>query len=143
LYGGLLVGLYYRTPTPEPDLLWRLNYNLAVHFVGFYAVALLTSYLSQHVTRAERELEEKSEDLADLQVVHRDVIESISSGIVTTDLDGTITSVNRAGLAILGRPEGELLGSPIQSSGFFSVERWAELTAASEQRGRLRSEAEL
>ena len=150
LYASLLIGLYYRfipahgmTPSPEPDLLWRLNYNLAVHFVGFYAVALLTSYLSQHVTRAERELEEKSEDLADLQVVHRDVIESISSGLVTTDLDGIITSVNRAGLAILGPQDGELLGSPIQSSGFFSVERWGELTAASEQRGRLRAEVEL
>lgn len=119
LYASLLIGLYYRfipahgmTPSPEPDLLWRLNYNLAVHFVGFYAVALLTSYLSQHVTRAERELEEKSEDLADLQVVHRDVIESISSGLVTTDLDGIITSVNRAGLAILGPQDGELLGRP-------------------------------
>ncbi|HEV7516162.1 MAG TPA: ATP-binding protein [Thermoanaerobaculia bacterium] len=150
LYASLLVLLYYRivpahgpAPGSEPDLLWRLNYNLAVHFVGFYAVALLTSYLSQHVTRAERELEEKSEDLADLQVVHRDVIESISSGLVTTDLDGVITSVNRAGLAILGRLEGELLGAPIQSSGFFSVERWGELTAASEQRGRLRAEVEI
>ncbi|MEA2695593.1 MAG: two-component system, NtrC family, sensor histidine kinase PilS, partial [Acidobacteriota bacterium] len=150
LYASLLVSLYYHfipvhglAPAAEPDLLWRLNYNLAVHFVGFYAVALLTSYLSQHVTRAERELEEKSEDLADLQVVHRDVIESISSGLVTTDLDGVVTSVNRAGLAILGREEGELLGSPIQSSGFFSVERWGELTAASEQRGRLRAEVEV
>jgi two-component system sensor histidine kinase PilS (NtrC family) len=150
LYASLLVGLYTRAIAPhgtvissEPDLLWRLNYNLAVHFVGFYAVALLTSYLSQHVTRAERELEEKSEDLADLQVVHRDVIESISSGLVTTDLDGVITSVNRAGLSILGRPEGELLGSPIHSSGFFSAERWGELTAASEQRGRLRAEVEV
>ena len=149
LYASLLIGLYYGfihphgSPAPEPDLLWRLNYNLAVHFVGFYAVALLTSYLSQHVTRAERELEEKSEDLADLQVVHRDVIESISSGLVTTDLEGVITSVNRAGLSILGRPEGELLGSPIHSSGFFSAERWGELTAASEQRGRLRAEVEV
>ncbi len=31
------------------------------------------------------------------QVVHRDVIQSITSGLVTTDLDGTVTSVNRAG----------------------------------------------
>jgi len=148
LYAGLLIFLYYRflhtfATSPEPDLLWRLNYNLAVHFVGFYAVALLTSYLSQHVTRAERELEEKSEDLADLQVVHRDVIESISSGIVTTDLDGLITSVNRSGQAILGQQESELLGSPIQSSDLLSTERWQELTAASEQRGRSRAEVEV
>jgi two-component system sensor histidine kinase PilS (NtrC family) len=150
LYASLLISLYTGALHPrgliqvvEPELLWRLNYNLAVHFVGFYAVALLTSYLSQHVTRAERELEEKSEDLADLQVVHRDVIESISSGLVTTDLDGIITSVNRAGLAILGPQEGELLGTPIQSSDFLSVERWEELTAASGQRGRMRSEVEL
>ena len=149
-YATLLIGIYSgffhpRGPSQaaDPELLWRLNYNLGVHFVGFYAVALLTSYLSQHVTRAERELEEKSEDLADLQVVHRDVIESISSGLVTTDLDGIITSVNRAGLAILGPQEGELLGSPIQSSGFLPVERWQELTAASGQRGRKRSEIEL
>jgi two-component system, NtrC family, sensor histidine kinase PilS len=150
LYAGLLIGLYNRwipsqgsSLTTQPELLWRLNYNLTVHFVGFYAVALLTSYLSQHVTRAERELEEKSEDLADLQVVHRDVIESISSGLVTTDLGGVITSVNRAGLAILAQPESALLGTPIQSSGFLSAERWAELTAASEQRRRLRSEVEV
>ncbi len=149
-YASLLVSLYSGVLHPrglsqaaDPDLLWRLYYNLVVHFVGFYAVAFLTSYLSQHVTRAERELEEKSEDLADLQVVHRDVIESISSGLVTTDLDGIITSVNRAGLAILGPQEGELLGSPIQSSDFLSVERWEELTAASGQRGRMRSEVEL
>jgi two-component system sensor histidine kinase PilS (NtrC family) len=150
LYSTLLISLYLGAIRPrglvqvaEPDLLWRLNYNLVVHFVGFYAVALLTSYLSQHVTRAERELEEKSEDLADLQVVHRDVIESISSGLVTTDLDGIITSINRAGLAILGPQEEELLGSPIQSSGFLPVERWQELTEASGQRGRMRSEVEL
>ncbi|HEY0511226.1 MAG TPA: PAS domain-containing protein, partial [Thermoanaerobaculia bacterium] len=148
LYGGMIVALYFgwlRPATSGQEVIsgWQLGYNLAVHGFGFYVVALLTYYLAHNVTRAERALEEKSEHLADLQVVHRDVIESISSGIVTTDLDGTITSVNRAGLAILGRIEGELLGSPIQSSGFFSVERWGELTAASEQRGRLRAEVEV
>lgn len=124
---------------PGPDI---LN-NIGVHGLGFYAMALLTSYLAHNITRAERELEEKSEHLADLQVAHRDVIQSISSGLVTTDLDGVITSVNQAGLAILGRSEAELVGMPIQSSGLFSDSRWAEVTAASEQRKKLRSEVEL
>lgn len=148
LYALLSLGLFYgRVPPSNPGQpqvdTWRLTYNLAVHCFGFYMVALMTSYLSHSVTRVERELEEKTEHLADLQVVHRDVIQSINSGLLTTDLEGAITSANQAGLAILGKPEAELVGQPIQQSGFFSVEYWRELTAASEQRGRLRSEVEL
>lgn len=153
LYASLLLAINFGT-IPQPGLgggveavsPWRLNYNLAVHFFGFYAVALLTSYLAHNIARAEQELEEKSEDLADLQVVHRDVIESINSGLITTDLDGVITSVNRSGRVILGRSEAELVGTPIHGTGLFSAERWAELTAASGQkghRGRLRSEVEV
>ena len=110
LYGGMIVGLFYGWLPPgsagqEVVIGWRLGYNLAVHGFGFYAVALLTYYLAHSVTRVERELEEKSEHLADLQVVHRDVIQSITSGLLTTDLTGTVTSANLAGLEILGRSE--------------------------------------
>ncbi len=35
-------------------------YNLAVHLFGFYAVALLTSYLGESASRAEEELAEKT-----------------------------------------------------------------------------------
>lgn len=121
----------------------RLLYNLTTHLLGFYTVALLTSYLAGDVTRAQRELEAKSEVLADLQVVHRDVIESISSGLITTDLEGLIVGVNRAGALILRREAGQLVGTRIQDLPLFSPQRWAELTAESEQRGRLRSEVEI
>ncbi|HEY8022766.1 MAG TPA: ATP-binding protein, partial [Thermoanaerobaculia bacterium] len=124
----------------EAVSIWRLNYNLAVHLFGFYGVALLTSYLAHNVARAERELVEKSGDLADLQVVHRDVIESITSGLITTDLDGVITSVNRAGQMILARSEADLVGTPIQDSGLLPAERWTELTAGQEGRAKRRSE---
>ena len=145
LYGGLTLLIYggvlhpLGAPTPLVPA-WRVAYNLGINCCGFYGVALLTSYLAR---QAQRELEEKSEDLADLQVMHRDIIQSIHSGLITTDLDGLITLVNQAGLTILERPESELVGSPIQESGLFSSRQWGELTAASEQRGKLRSEVEL
>lgn len=150
LYAGLVVGLYFHRlplppgiPEPEAVGVFRMAYSLAVHCFGFYAVALLTSYLAHNVARAERELEEKKEHLADLEVVHRDVIQSISTGLITTDLDGVVTSVNQAGLGILGRSEDALVARPILDSGLFSGERWRELTAASESQGVLRAEAEL
>ncbi|HEX2643949.1 MAG TPA: ATP-binding protein [Thermoanaerobaculia bacterium] len=150
LYAVLILGLFFGwlpqpTPPTLPVSLWRLFYNLAVHGFGFYAVALLTSYLAHNVTRVERELEEKSDDLADLQVAYRDVIQSINSGLITTDLAGSITSVNQAGLALLGQQEADLVGRSIQTSGLFTLEYWRELTTAASGRtgGRLRSEAEL
>jgi two-component system sensor histidine kinase PilS (NtrC family) len=147
LYGGMIVSLFYHAIPPatagqEAIPGWRLGYNLAVHGFGFYVVALLTYYLAHNVTRAERALEEKSEHLADLQVVHRDVIQSITSGLLTTDLEGTVTSANLAGLEILGRAEAELVGLPIHQSGLFTAQHWREATAASEQTGRMRSEVE-
>ena len=148
LYGGMIFGLSKgwlppASRTQEVLSGWRLNYNLAVHGFGFYVVALLTYYLAHNVTRAERELEEKSEHLADLQVVHRDVIQSITSGLLTTELEGTVTSANLAGLEILGRDEAELVGNPIHRWGLFTADHWREATAESERTGRMRSEVEV
>jgi len=122
---------------------WRVAYNLVVHFLGFYAMALLTSFLARDATRAERELEVKSERLADLQIVHRDVIQSISSGLITTDLTGAITSINQAGLAILRQPDDRLIGAPVSESGLVSAGQWSDMTAAGEQLGKLRVEVQL
>ena len=122
----------------------RLSYSLAIHLFGFYAVALLTSYLARDVARVEQELEEKSEDLADLEVFHRDVIESMTSGLVTTDLDGNVTNINRVGRSILEVESEDILGQPVSSLGLFSDDKWVELKeASSEGVGRVRDEVEL
>ncbi|HMB54601.1 MAG TPA: ATP-binding protein [Thermoanaerobaculia bacterium] len=132
LYAATLLGIYFgqlpapETQAPYEDPIYRLTYNLAVHFLGFYAVAFLTSLLAERASRAEAELEEKLESLADLQVVHRDVIQSITSGLATTDVQGRITSLNRAGEEILGTGEREAVGRPIEQ--LLGPERWHELT---------------
>ncbi len=121
----------------------RLLYSLFVNLLGFYAVALLTSRLTSRALRAEGALEIQREDLADLQIVHRDVIESIPSGLFTTDLAGRITTLNRTGRRILDLGEEELVGRPIFESAIFTREQWREFTSASGRAGRLRSELRL
>ena len=134
LYAGLLTALANGwipalsvMPTQE-ELSWRVSYNLAIHLFGFFAVAFLTSYLSENVSRAEEELAVKTGSLANLEIFHRDVIQSISSGLVSTDLDGVVTSANRAALEILGFGAGSLVGRPIVESGLFSGEDWSAVT---------------
>ncbi len=149
LYAGLVLALYFGWIEPAVHLpretvsIWRLAYNLAVHLFGFYAVALLTSYLSRNVARAEQALEEKSEDLADLEVAHRDVIQSIGSGLITTDLEGTVTGANRAALEILAVEERELVGREIFRTALFGEERWRRVVAASSGEERLRDQVEV
>ncbi|HSM12691.1 MAG TPA: ATP-binding protein [Thermoanaerobaculia bacterium] len=150
LYGGLVFAFsrgfvpWSGVPYTTTDMAWRLPYNLAVHLFGFYAVALLTSYLAENVRRAEAELEAQKGSLESLEVFHRDVFQSVSTGLATTDLEGRITSVNRAALQILGREEVELLDQPVARLGFLTHDDWRRLAdnIGPERRSR-RTESEL
>ncbi len=124
----------------ETGLTGRLVYSLFIHVIGFYSVALLTSRLTRRAEAAEEAFASQRGDLADLKVAHRDIIESVPSGLATTDLEGNLTTLNRAGELILGIDATVLLGRPVTDSGLFSQEQWAELTSLSGREGRYRSE---
>ncbi len=117
------------TPVPrlpqDPVTMLQLFYNLVVHLVGFYGVAILTSYLARDAQRSEEQLRRKQLDLAYLQGLYGDVIQSMSSGLVIADLDGTIVSLNRSGERILHRSEDELAGDRIEEAGILSAQQWS------------------
>ncbi len=147
LYGSMVVGVSLGWlpgdgSTALDPRSTRFAYSLLVPLAGFLGVATLTSLLTADKISIARELEAKKVDLADLQVVHQDVIESIPSGICTTDLAGTIITINSAGLEILNLQIEDLAGQPIQST-IFSSEQWEEFTAVQRDEGRLRSEVTL
>src|SRR5713226_5677677 len=77
---------------------------------GFLAVAYLSSLLAQTLRRKGVELEEKSEELQDLQAFNEDIIHSMRGGLLTTDLEGRILLLNRTGEEIIGHPFHELRG---------------------------------
>lgn len=120
-------------PLPaDPVQMLQLFYNLVVHLVGFYGVAILTSYLARDAQRSEEQLRKKQLDLTYLQGLYGDVIQSMSSGLVITDLDGTVVSLNRSGEEILGRLEQEIVGRQIEQAGILSAEQWSRYLRESE-----------
>jgi two-component system sensor histidine kinase PilS (NtrC family) len=58
-------------------------------------------------------LEETAKTLANLRVLHERIIESIRSGLITTDLEGTIYSFNAAAMEITGYRLDEVQGTSI------------------------------
>jgi two-component system sensor histidine kinase PilS (NtrC family) len=59
------------------------------------------------------QLKDASGALEDLQILHENIIQSISSGLITTGLDGHITLVNNAALKLMERAPDQLLGKPV------------------------------
>lgn len=136
LYGVLVDLLYYRLlPLPSQSLPidWsasRLYFNMAANFLGFYATALLTSYLSEQLQRTSLELDANRQNLAELRALNQNVVESIPSGLITLSSFGTASFINPAGAQILQREPMVILGRHVTELGFFTHDEW---TAAREQ----------
>ena len=84
------------------------------HLTGFLLVAILSGYLSDRFRATGRELGESERSLRILQNLHQNIIESLTSGMITLDLEGRIISINRTGLEILGiNGEDRILGKDL------------------------------
>ena len=104
-----------RFPVPsEPTASWRVSYFLIVHAVAFVAVALLASHLSERVRVQTRQLDERQGAVARLQALNENIIESIHSGLITTDLAGRVNFMNRGGAEITGRAQDDVEGTTIE-----------------------------
>jgi two-component system sensor histidine kinase PilS (NtrC family) len=104
----LLVGLYH-LPTSSSQLLlaspaiWNekvlvyASFNLS----GFLLIAILVGYLSERIRITRQELGESAKSLMTLKNLHENILQSLTSGVITLDLEGRVISINKTGLEIL------------------------------------------
>ncbi len=90
----------------------KLAQIVSFNVVGLLVVGLLASRLSDRRTSGEK-LEETAKSLANLRLLHERIIESIRSGLITTDLDGTIYTFNAAATEITGYRSEDFRGGSI------------------------------
>ncbi len=96
---------------PAPEI-GKAVQIVSFHVVALLVVGLLASRLSErHSSVAE--LEETSKNLANLRALHERIVESIRSGLVTTDLDGNIFTFNAAAAEITGYRLEQLQGTSL------------------------------
>jgi two-component system sensor histidine kinase PilS (NtrC family) len=90
-----------------------LQVVIAVNFCAYLAVAHLASALAAKLRQAGVELRDKSGELLSLQALHENVIHSIRSALITTDLEGRVTLMNAPGQKVLERTASSVYGRPI------------------------------
>jgi two-component system sensor histidine kinase PilS (NtrC family) len=117
LFGGLLELTYFEKipsyQTSLPGDLKRLQATILINFCAYIALAYLSSTLAGKLRQAGLELKDKSGELLSLQALHENVIHSIRSGLITTDLHGRITLLNAPGQKLLQRTASAVYGRHI------------------------------
>jgi two-component system sensor histidine kinase PilS (NtrC family) len=108
-YGGLVDLEYYKVLIPHYAMLQNISFTagyvfsrIIIYIFSFYLVAILASFVVEQERKTRTLLEEKVTAFDQLDQLHRSIIESIDTGIVTVDLLGRIKSFNRAAEEITG-----------------------------------------
>ncbi len=91
-------------------------FRLFAHGSAFLATAVLASYLAEQLRRTGERLEAREGDLAEITALHESIVQSVSSGLLTVDVRGRVTFLNRAAERITGLALRDLVGRP--------AERW-------------------
>jgi len=116
LYGMVLELNYYGVVpsycTTHPSFK-ALQAIIFVNLFAFLTVAYLAGLLTAKLRQVGVQLKDTSGALENLQALHENIIQSISSGLITTGLDGHITLVNAAAQRLLERTEADLVGTPV------------------------------
>jgi two-component system sensor histidine kinase PilS (NtrC family) len=119
-----LVATQYVDPEYLPELLRPTRdvplptvrvaqYTVAINLFGFVAVAWLSGSLAESLKSAGARLVDASHEIEDLRAFNEYVIDSLLSGLVSTDADGRVLTFNRAASAITGVPAHEAIGSDV------------------------------
>jgi two-component system sensor histidine kinase PilS (NtrC family) len=151
LYSGLVLAQYF-AESGYISHLWLNQYAMALparstagytvgfNVVGFFAVALLSGSLANSLRSAGVQLEQASTEIADLQALNQHVIDSLPSGLATTDPALRILTFNRAAEAITGVSSRAAVGRTVSD-----VLHWSQAVTTSietdlREKGRRRHE---
>lgn len=85
---------------------------IAFHVIACLVVGLLSSKLAERHASGDK-LRETEKSLINLRALHERIVESIRSGLITTDLKGNIYTFNLAAEEITGYQSEEMIGKSV------------------------------
>jgi two-component system, NtrC family, sensor histidine kinase PilS len=87
----------------------------AVHAAAQLGAAGLSGFLARELMRTGTALAERTHDLEYLRTLHERTVESLKSGLLTTDLEGRVTSFNQEAQRITGLSRVEAIGRDLDA----------------------------
>lgn len=112
-FSGKINFLLQNNESPLTNIQMALH-QFAIPGTTFFIVALLSSVLSERLHLAELKLTKTSLDLDRLALLYKQIFDDISTGIITVNTIGNITSFNRSAGIITGYQALDVLGKNIK-----------------------------
>jgi two-component system sensor histidine kinase PilS (NtrC family) len=118
IFTGLSVGILSRVITPftppESEIsIFKLVQSIGLNDIAFLVVGLLAARLAKRQSSYDVQLSEATQTLASLRALHERIVESIRSGVITTDLQGRIYTFNAAAEEITGYKAEDVRGQGV------------------------------
>jgi len=103
LYAADSLAVPFSLPTANLPEVSVAQYTVVLNTFGFFAVALLSGSLAERARQGEAQLEQATEEIADLQAFNQYVLDNLLSGLATADAQGRVLTFNRSAMLITGR----------------------------------------
>jgi two-component system, NtrC family, sensor histidine kinase PilS len=87
--------------------------HILMNIAGFYLVAFLSGYLGEELLKSSRRVREHEKNLHRLSTLHQNIVQSMTSGLLTIDLNHTIIFSNNAAQKMLGLPSEAIDARPL------------------------------
>ncbi len=121
LYGSLLVLSYFGFISPmnykglytQRHLINEIIYRILVNTAAFYLVAFLSSFLSEQTRRGKNELKASQKDIANLEMLKENIIQSVSSALIAVDENSEVILFNKGAETIFGINSEDAILQPI------------------------------
>lgn len=94
-------GLSGEIPDPEAT---RLPLLLGMAALQVFTATLVVVLIRRNLERLRSDLDDSEAAVGELSALHQRVVESLTSGLITMDRQGAVTSANPAAMDILGHP---------------------------------------
>jgi two-component system sensor histidine kinase PilS (NtrC family) len=119
-YGLLLDFEFYKLIPPISTVEHSYDFQaedvfirILVHIVSFYILAFLASFVVEQEKKTRFLLREKESAFNQLDLLFRSIVESVDTGVMTINLQGTIKTFNRAAEEITGFPLAHVENRPL------------------------------
>ncbi|MGB6928723.1 MAG: ATP-binding protein [Syntrophobacteria bacterium] len=109
-YFGIIHPYYIRASELMTYTIGYYFYTLLMNIAAFYLVAFLSSYLAEELRRSGVKLKAKQYDLDQLELLNRNIVQSINTGLITLNNQLEISYINPAAEQISGFGYGDLEG---------------------------------